>query len=79
MTADQFKVFKETKQDEFEAFVDSLMFKEVNLMVRGKYQTYNGETKMKYFAVIVLPQRNIKSENDCLFSLLLFEYILSKQ
>ena len=66
MTADQFKVFKETKQDEFEAFVDSLMFKEVNLMVRGKYQTYNGETKMKYFAVKVLPQRNIKSENAAL-------------
>lgn len=66
MTAEQFKTFKETKEEEFESFIESLMFKPVNIMVRGRQSTYNGETKLKFFAVKVLPQTNVKSENTAL-------------
>lgn len=36
-------------------------------MVKGKYEYYNGENKMRYFAVKVLPH-NVKSENKTLLS-----------
>ena len=56
------------KDDESQVsdLVDSLQFKEVNIMVRGRQSCYNGETRLKYFAVKVLGQRNLKSENDAL-------------
>jgi replication factor A1 len=68
MTAEEFRRFKE-KNDEsaVQAHFDKLLFKRFNVMVKGKYEYFNGETRMKYFAVKVLPF-NVKTENSALLS-----------
>lgn len=52
--------------EELENVVNSLMYKEINLMIKARPSTYNGETRMKYYAIKVIPQRNVKSENQAL-------------
>lgn len=66
MSAQKFKEFKENNSEEdVQAFFDKLHFKTYNVMVKGKYEYYNGEQRMKYFAVRVFPF-NVQAENKAL-------------
>jgi replication factor A1 len=68
ITAEDFKKMRETKsEEEVQAFLDSLLFKPMNLMVRGKPDYYNGESRMKFFAVKVYP-KNVVAENRALLA-----------
>ena len=65
MSAHEYDAIKDD-QDKVDELVDSLQFKKVNMMIRGRQSSYNGETRLKYFAVKVIPQANIISENQAL-------------
>jgi replication factor A1 len=53
--ADLKNLREQQPEEDQEAFFESLNFKEVNVMIRGKPDFYNGEARMKYYAVKVLP------------------------
>jgi len=66
MSAEDFKEFKETESEEkVQAYFDSLMFKTFNIMVKGKFECFNGESRMRFFAVKVFPN-NVQAENRAL-------------
>jgi len=66
MTAQEFKEFKDNNSEEVvQAYFDKLHFKTFNIMVKGKYEYYNGEQRMKYFVVKVFPH-NVQAENRAL-------------
>ena len=66
MKAEEFKDFKENNsEDVVQSFFDSLLFKSFNIMVKGKYEYFNGENRMRYFAVKVFPH-NVQAENRAL-------------
>ena len=68
MSAEAFRKFKdENDEATVQKHFDDLLFKQFNIMVRGKFEYYNGETKMRYFAVKVLP-RNVQVENKALLN-----------
>lgn len=66
MKAEEFKEFKENESEEkVQAYFDSLLFKTFNIMVKGKFEYFNGEMRMRYFAVKVFPH-NVQAENRAL-------------
>ena len=66
MKAEEFKEFKENKsEEEVQAYFDSLLFKPLNIMIKGKFEFFNGENRMRYFAVKVFPH-NTGQENRAL-------------
>jgi len=66
MTAEEFKEFRETESEqEVQNYFDSLLFKTFNIMVKGKFEFFNGENRMRYFAVKVFPH-NVQAENRAL-------------
>lgn len=66
MKAEEFKEFKESENEEkVQAYFDSLLFKTFNIMVKGKFEYFNGENRMRYFAVKVFPH-NVQAENRAL-------------
>lgn len=66
MKAEEFKEFKESESEEkVQAYFDSLLFKTFNIMVKGKFEFFNGENRMRYFAVKVFPH-NVQAENRAL-------------
>jgi hypothetical protein len=66
MSADEFKEFKENENEEkVNAYFDHLLFKTFNIMVKGKFENFNGENRMRFFAVKVFPH-NIQAENRAL-------------
>ena len=66
MTAEEFKEFKETETEEkMQMYFDSLLFKTFNVMVKGKFEFFNGENRMRFFAVKVFPH-NVQAENRAL-------------
>lgn len=66
MKAQEFKEFKENNSEEVvQSYFDSLHFKPFNIMVKGKYEFFNGENRMRYFAVKVFPH-NVQAENRAL-------------
>ena len=66
MSAEDFKEFKETEPEEkVQAYFDSLLFKTFNIMVKGKFEFFNGENRMRFFAVKVFPH-NVQAENRAL-------------
>ena len=68
MSAFDFRKFKDEKsEDEVQKYLDDLLFKSFNVMVKAKFDHYNGETRMKYYAVRVFPH-NIQNENKALLS-----------
>jgi replication factor A1 len=68
MSAEAFRKFKETNDEAtVQKHFDDLLFKKFNIMVKGKYEYYNGENKMRYFAVKVFPH-NVQMENKTLLS-----------
>lgn len=64
MKADEFKRLKENWQSEYEEvdFFDSLLFKPFNVMLKAKYESFSGATKMKLFAIKVFDV-DYKNEN----------------
>jgi len=55
-TAEQFKEFKDTHtEEEIQNYFDSIFFKSLNIMVKCKYEHYNGEQRMRFFAVKTMP------------------------
>lgn len=73
MPADAYK--KKTDQmseDEISDFFDTLMFKHYNIMIKGRMETYQGEQRIRYFALKVLPSegpqgvRHVQNENRSL-------------
>ena len=46
-------------------FFDQLLFRHFNIMIKGKIEQYNGENRMRYFAIKVLPH-NTSAENKAL-------------
>jgi hypothetical protein len=68
MTAEAFKKFKEENDEAtVQKHFDDLLFKSFNIMVRGKYEYFNGENRVRYFATKVFPH-SIVSENKALLS-----------
>lgn len=66
MSAEEFKDFKESEtEDKVNQYFDSLLFKTFNIMVKGKFEIFNGENRMRFFAVKVFPH-NIQAENRAL-------------
>ena len=66
MKAEEFKEFKENHtESEVQNYFDSLNFKPFNIMVKGKYEYFNNEYRMRYFAVKVFPH-NVQAENRAL-------------
>lgn len=66
MKAEEYKEFRENNSEqEVQNFFDSLLFKRFNIMVKGKYEYFNGENRMRYFAVKVFPH-NVQAENRAL-------------
>ncbi len=66
MSAVEFKKFKEENSEEtVQKHFDDLLFKSFNIMVKGKYEYFNGENRMRYMAVKVFPH-SIASENKAL-------------
>ena len=66
MSAEEFKEFRETESEEnIQNYFDSLLFKTFNIMVKGKFEYFNGENRMRYFAVKVFPH-NVQAENRAL-------------
>ena len=41
-------------EDEQTEFFDSLMFKHLNIMIKGRMETYMGEQRIRYFAIKVM-------------------------
>lgn len=65
-SASDFVKFKQSRsEDEVNEYFDSLMFKPLNLMIRGKLDQYQGNYKMRYFAIKAF-DRNVKHENQSL-------------
>ena len=48
-----------------QAYFDTLLFKTLNIMVKGKFEYFNGESRMRFFAVKVFPH-NLQAENRAL-------------
>jgi len=68
MKAEEFKEFKDTHSEpEVQNYLDSLAFKPFNIMVKGKFEHFNGEHRMRYFAVKVYPH-NVGAENKALLT-----------
>ena len=66
MSAEAFKDFKENESEEkVQAYFDLLLFKTFNIMVKGKFEFFNGENRMRFFAVKVFPH-NVQAENRAL-------------
>ena len=66
MKANEFELFRSTAtHEQMNNFFDSLLFKEMNLMIKGRIQDYNGERKFKYYAMKVFPMQT-QSENKAL-------------
>lgn len=42
-------------------YFDSILYKQMNIMVKGKFEFYNGENRMRFFAVKVFP---IATQNE---------------
>ena len=56
MTAEEFKEFKESETEEkVQEYFDSLLFRTLNIMVKGKFEYFNGESRIRFFAVKVFP------------------------
>lgn len=56
MSATEFKTFRETNsEDVVQSYLDSVSFKPLNIMVKGKFEFFNNEYRMRYFAVRVYP------------------------
>lgn len=65
-SAKDFEDFKKSADErELNDYFDSLMFKQMNVMVKCKYEYYQNEPKMKFFAVKTYP-RNVLAENKSL-------------
>jgi hypothetical protein len=58
---------RDNAEDEYvmSTFFDKLLFRQFNIMIKGKFEQFNGENRMRYFAVKVLPY-NMQSENKAL-------------
>lgn len=66
MTAVEFKEYRENNSEaDVQTFFDSLLFKKFNIMVKGKYEFFNNEYRMRYFAIKVFPC-NVQAENKAL-------------
>jgi len=66
MKAEEFKEFKENNSEaDVQNYFDSLLFKRFNIMVKGKFEYFNGENRMRYFAIKVFPH-NVQAENNAL-------------
>lgn len=73
MPAEAFKQKeKDWGEDEKQEFFDSLMFKQFNILLRGRMEAYMGEQRTRYFAIKVqqrtgtLGQRILQNENKAL-------------
>ena len=56
VSAEDFKLMKEEQsEDKITHFFDGLMFRTYNIMIKRKNDYFNGENRMRFFAVKVLP------------------------
>jgi len=66
MPAEKFKEFKDTEsEEEISNYFEKLTFKHFNIMVRAKHEAFQGEARVRYFAIKVFPQ-NLQAENKAL-------------
>jgi replication factor A1 len=66
MSAREYKEMRDCGDSEtLNAFFDTLLFRPFNIMIKGKYEYYNNENRMRYFAVKVMPHI-IPTENKAL-------------
>jgi len=68
MNVQQFLEFKQKSDEaEVEQYLDSQAFKRYTIVVRASQVTYNGETKVRYYAQRIQPV-NIQVENKSLLN-----------
>lgn len=68
MSAYDLRKFREENSEEtVQKYFDDLLFKSFNIMIKGKFEHYQGETRMKYFSVKVFPH-SVANENKALLS-----------
>ena len=66
MSAKDFSELRDNADEEsLNCFFDTLLFRQFNIMIRGKYEFYQGENRMRYFAIKVLPH-SPQNENKAL-------------
>ena len=66
MSAEEFKEFKENEDPErVSQLFDDISFQTFNIMIKGKFEFFKGENRIRYFAVKVFPH-NIQLENKAL-------------
>ncbi len=80
MSAHEFREMRENSDDEALAhFFDTLLFRQFNIMIKGKFEYYQGENRMRYFAVKVI-QHSTASENKALLKRLnMYKYMNADQ
>lgn len=66
MSAEEFKEFRENEsEDRVRQLFDDACFETHNIMIKGKFENFKGENRIRYFAVKVFPH-NIQLENKAL-------------
>ena len=66
MSAEEFKELRETGSEEkVQAYLDSLNFKYMHILVKGKIEYFKDENRMRFFAVKVSPH-SVQEENRAL-------------
>ena len=78
MTAEEYcKKEKElgfdTNQEAKEDFLDTFLFKNVNILIAPRHEYYEGETKLKYRCMKVIPRNIVRENKSLLHRLDLFE------
>lgn len=66
MSAKDFNELRDNADEEsLNSFFDTLLFRQFNIMIKGKYEFYQGENRMRYFAIKVIPH-STQTENKAL-------------
>ena len=59
----------EAKED----YLDQLLFKNVNVLLAARFENYDGEQKLKYKCMKVIPRNIVRENKSLLHRLELFE------
>lgn len=55
LSADDFMKLREQGEEQAKAYLESLEFRSYNMMLKGRLEEYQGQTRMTYFAMKVFP------------------------
>ncbi|CDW80297.1 replication protein a 70 kda dna-binding [Stylonychia lemnae] len=80
MTALEFREFRNrATEEEISNYFDKLLFKQFNIMVKGKFEYYSGENRIRFFAIKVYPI-HVQTENKALLKRLkMYSHVQPKE